>query len=155
MNKAFKLITASFLSLTLSTAVLTPVTVLADDYNSSVSVFSNEPVTKDGYRVFLIDGKMVKWPADKPAPTEAQIKALKQDRGKWGAAIKAIRKGYNKVPANIRGYINKYLGLNAILGTLDHWTGWIEDGIYTACKKAGMPDWMARAVAKSLTMIAL
>ena len=118
MNKAFKLITASFLSLTLSTAVLTPVTVLADDYNSSVSVSSNEPVTKDGYRVFLIDGKMVKWPADKPAPTEAQIKALKQDRGKWGAAIKAIRKGYNKVPANIRGYINKYLGLNAILGTL-------------------------------------
>lgn len=38
MNKAFKLITASFLSLTLSTAVLTPVTVLADDYNDCVVI---------------------------------------------------------------------------------------------------------------------
>ena len=98
---------------------------------------------------------MVEWPADMPAPTEQQIAALKQERGKWGVAIKAIRKGYSKLPSKVKGYINKYIGLNAILGTLDHWTGWIEDGIYHACRNAGMPDWMARTVAKALTWIAL
>lgn len=42
-----------------------------------------------------------------------------------------------------------------ILSTLEHFTGWIEDGIYQACKRAGMPDWMAWTVAKALTLIAL
>ena len=77
------------------------------------------------------------------------------DRGKWSVAVKTIRKGYNKLPSNVKRWINQYIGLSSILGTLDHFTGWIEDGIYQACKSAGMPDWMAWTVAKALTLIAL
>ncbi|CAN2923755.1 MULTISPECIES: hypothetical protein [Streptococcus] len=116
---------------------------------------SQHKVSKDGVRLFLIDGKIFELPVDSPDPTPEQIIAMKQQRGKWSAAVKAIRKGYSKVPPKVKGYINKFIGLEAILGTIDHFTGWIEDGIYQACKNAGMPDWMAWTVAKALTLIAL
>lgn len=154
MKKHFKIIVVGLSSLLLSSTVLSSATALADTSDKAV-ISSKEAVSKDGYRIFLVNGKMVKWLANMPAPTEEQITALQKERGKWGAAIKAIRKGYSKLPAGVKSSINKYLGLNAILGTLDHWTGWIEDGIYYACRKSGMPDWMARTVAKALTLIAL
>lgn len=154
MSKAFKFITVGLTSLVLSGAVLPPITVLAETFESVVSD-SMEPVTKDGYRIFLIDGKIVEWPANMPAPTEKQIVALKQERGKWSFAAKKILKAYDKLPANIKSYINKYLGIHTIARLVDHYTGWIEDSLYKTCRDAGMPDWMARAVAKTLTLIAL
>lgn len=132
-----------------------PLAVVENNSETHTITVDGKPrVVKDGFRIIVVDGKLVQWPAEMPDPTPEQIKALKQEKGKFGAAIKAIRKGYSKLPASVKKYINRYLGLNAILGTLDHWTGAIEDGIYWACKKVGMPDWMAWFVSKALTMIA-
>ena len=93
--------------------------------------------------------------SDKATVSQEDIQAAKMDRGKWSFSVTAIRKGYSKLPSNVKRWINQYIGLNAILSTLEHFTGWIEDGIYQACKRAGMPDWMAWTVAKALTLIAL
>ena len=103
----------------------------------------------------MVDGRILEFDASQSVVSEKEIQSAKMQRGKWSIAVKAIRKAYFKVPPKIRGYINRYVGLNAILGTLDHFTGWIEDGIYQACKRAGMPDWMAWSVAKALTLVAL
>ena len=92
---------------------------------------------------------------DKDTVSQEDIQAAKMDRGKWSFSVTAIRKGYSKLPSNVKRWINQYIGLNSILSTLEHFTGWIEDGIYQACKRAGMPDWMAWTVAKALTLIAL
>lgn len=129
--------------------------VVENNFEMHIITVDGKPrVVNDGFRIIVVDGKIVQWPAEMPDPTPDQIKILKQKKGKFGAAIKAITKGYSKLPASVKKYINQYLGLSFILGTLDHWTGAIEDGIYWGCKKAGMPDWMAWFVSKALTMIA-
>lgn len=133
---------------------MSTINVHAKEQNSIVNQ-ENIRVIKDGVRIFLIDGDMYEWPADAPDPTPQEIKALKQERGKIGAAVKAIRIGYSKIPKWIRNLIAKYAGLEAILSQLDHWTGAIEDGIYNACRSVGMPEWLAWLVAKALTGIAL
>jgi hypothetical protein len=76
-----------------------------------------------------------------------------RQKGKLSWAVKAIRAAYGKLPANVKGYIAKYAGLEAILGYIDHFTGAVEDAIYQACKYVGMPDWMAWAVSKALTLL--
>lgn len=128
---------------------------LISEYDSFYNKDGKLRISKNGYRLFVIDGKLYNWPSNLSDPTPEQIIAMKQEKGKFSFAVKAIRKGYSKLPPKIKGYIAKYLGLDAILGTLDHWTGAIEDGIYRGCKSVGMPDWMAWTVAKALTMIAL
>lgn len=135
----------------------TPYVVSAPEHTDIqvVTVDGKLRLIKNEHRLVLVEDRMIEWPANMPDPTPKEIKAIKQEKGKFGAAIKAIRKGYSKVPPAVKEYINAYIGLDAILGTLDQWTGAIEDGIYKACKDSGMPDWMAWTVAKALTMIAL
>lgn len=154
MKKTLQFVSIGLLSVTMASAITPTATAIADTYSNS-TVIKQEPVVKDGYRIFLYDGKVVKWPADQPEPTTQQLKVIAEEKGKWGTAIKLIRKGYKKLPKNIRQYINKYIGLHGILKFLDHWTGSVEDGIYKACRKAGMPTWMARAVAKAITFVLL
>ncbi|MDO4912911.1 MAG: hypothetical protein Q3960_05110 [Lactobacillus sp.] len=112
-------------------------------------------VSKDGYRLFVINGKLVYWPANLPDPTPEQINILMQDRGEISLSIKVLKKAYSKLPPKIKAYISKYLGFETLVKTFEHWTGTFEDGIYRACKKAGMPDWMAWTVAKTFTMFLL
>lgn len=153
MKKSIRLITSLSLLTLATTIVLSPVSVIADQVNTVVR--TSEPVvTNNGYRLSMIDGQLIQWPVDAPTPTEAEIQAIRQERGKWSTAVQMISKGYRRVPAKVRNYINKYIGLNVLLGALDHWTGWIEDGIDSICKGAGIPDWMAWTVAKALTMAA-
>lgn len=76
-------------------------------------------------------------------------------RGKMSLAIKAIRKAYKKLPLAVRNTIETFTKLEVLLGTLDHWTGAVEDGIFWACKQVGIPDVAARFVAKALTAVAL
>ncbi|HEM4136641.1 TPA: hypothetical protein U1W51_000182 [Streptococcus suis] len=134
-----------------SAPTISGVTVFA---NASITSGSAQKVTKDGVRLYVVDGKIYELPENSKTPSANEIQSLKQSRGKWTAAIKAIRKGYSKLPANVKSYINRYIGLNALLSTVEHFTGWLEDGIYQACRKAGMPNWMARLVAKSVTFLA-
>lgn len=155
--KFTKYIAASLLITSLGTAI-TPLISSSSVYADNIETVTNNTdniVEKDGYRIFLIDGKIYKLPSNSSTPTSEEISAMKQERGKWSSAIKAIKAGYSRVPEPVKKYIARFIGLDAILGTLDHWTGWIEDGIYQACKSVGMPDWMAWTVAKALTMIAL
>ena len=143
--------------LTLSTVALPSAIVFAT--TSSVSDKATQlskrskAINSEGKHIYVDNGRILEF--DKDTISQEDIQAAKMDRGKWSIAVKAIRKGYNRVPSNVKRWINQYIGLNAILGTLDHFTGWIEDGIYQACKSAGMPDWMAWTVAKALTLIAL
>lgn len=143
--------------LTLSTVALPSATVFAT--TSSVSDKATQlskrskAINSEGKHIYVDNGRILEF--DKDTVSQEDIQAAKMDRGKWSTAVKAIRKGYNRVPSNVKRWINQYIGLNSILSTLEHFTGWIEDGIYQACKRAGMPDWMAWTVAKALTLIAL
>lgn len=110
-------------------------------------------LTKDGYRAYVVNGYLIKLPASAPEPTEAELHSMLQERGKISLAIKAIKTIYHKLPKPVKKYIAQYLKLEGLLGFLDHWTGAVEDGIYHACKSAGMPDWMAWVVTKAITML--
>lgn len=76
-----------------------------------------------------------------------------KERGKLSWAVKAIRKIYSKLPANVKSLIAKYAGLETILSLVDHFTGAVEDGLYWACKQVGMPDWAAWVVTKAVTLL--
>lgn len=157
MNKFLKVVASGLLLMTVGSVTLPSINAFAETSDSSIlaSTENVNPVTKDGYRLFLIDGKMVEWPADLPAPTQEEMTFLLQQRGPKTAIAKKILKIYNKVPPKVRNIINKYLGIRAIAQFLDHFTGFVEDGVYRACRNAGMPDDMARLVAKTLTFLAL
>lgn len=156
LSMAVSVFTALPINKTYAMETQNTLAVIENNSETHIITVDGKPrVVKDGLRIIVVAGKLIRWPAEMPDPTPDQIKALKQEKGKFGLAIKAIKKGYSKLPAPVKKYIKKYLGLNVILGTLDHWTGAIEDGIYWGCKQVGMPDWMAWTVAKALTMIAL
>ena len=143
--------------LTLSTAAFPSATAFATTYSVSDKATQlskrSTATNSEGKHIYVDNGRILEF--DKDIVSQEDIQAAKMDRGKWSVAVKTIRKGYNKLPSNVKRWINQYIGLSSILGTLDHFTGWIEDGIYQACKSAGMPDWMAWTVAKALTLIAL
>lgn len=75
-----------------------------------------------------------------------------QERGKWSAAVKLIKKAYNKLPSSVRNYINKYTGLTAFLNLIEHYTGKLEDAIYNACIKSGMSKTIANTVTKTIML---
>ncbi len=143
--------------LTLSTVALPAATAFASTYSVSdkaTQVSKRSTATNsEGKHIYVDNGRILEF--DKDTVSQEDIQAAKMDRGKWSFSVTAIRKGYSKLPSNVKRWINQYIGLNAILSTLEHFTGWIEDGIYQACKRAGMPDWMAWTVTKALTLIAL
>lgn len=76
-----------------------------------------------------------------------------QERGKFTWAVKLIRKAWNKLPKNVRNFINRYTNLSGFLNFIEHYTGKLEDGIYNACKKVGMPNWMANIVTKTIMLV--
>ena len=143
--------------LTLSTVALPSATAFASTYSVSdkaTQVSKRSTATNgEGKHIYVDNGRILEF--DKDTVSQEDIQAAKMDIGKWSFSVTAIRKGYSKLPSNVKRWINQYIGLNSILSTLEHFTGWIEDGIYQACKRAGMPDWMAWTVAKALTLIAL
>jgi hypothetical protein len=79
--------------------------------------------------------------------------------GVWGAArrfIHLFRNKYYQLP----GWVHKILPLGKfklVLATLEHFTGWIEDGIYNSCMS--VIGWMYGSnnvcwfIAKTLTLI--
>ena len=143
--------------LTLSTVALPSATVFASTYSVSdkaTQVSKRSTATNsEGKHIYVDNGRILEF--DKDTVSQEDIQAAKMDRGKWSFSVTAIRKGYSKLPSNVKRWINQYIGLNSILSTLEHFTGWIEDGIYQACKRAGMPDWMAWTVANALAVRAL
>lgn len=155
MKKGYKVCSMLLLSLTLASTAIVPITpVLAND-NISVSNEKMSPVSVDGSRLYVYEGRIYELSEDSPEPTPAQMEVIKTQRGRWSAAAKAIVKVYDKLPTKVKNYINKYIGLRTIAEFIDHYTGWIEDGIYEICKLYGMPDWMARLVAQTITFLVL
>lgn len=156
---ASKSVKLSLVTLLLGTTMLSSITnVQANTLSVDEVTQAQEPplkVTQDDIRIFVIDGKIYELPADAPTPTKEEIQAMRSERGKWSAAAKAIKAAYHKLPTNIKKQINEYLGIDALLNSIEHYTGWIETGIYETCRNAGMPDWMAWGVAKTLTLLAL
>jgi len=70
--------------------------------------------------------------------------------------ISKIIKGYNALPTRLKKILGYWAGLSHILAVLDHWTGVVEDGIYSACM--GLFGWSPGAnytcwvITKGLTM---
>ena len=61
-----------------------------------------------------------------------------KERGKFTWAVKAIRKGYNKLPKSVKRYIAAHTGLDTFLSFIENATGKIQDAVYNACRKVGM-----------------
>lgn len=74
------------------------------------------------------------------------------ERGKLTWAVKAIRKVYNKLPSKVKTVIASYTGLTGFLNLIEHYTGTLENGIYNACIKVGMPKSTANFVKKTVML---
>ena len=81
-----------------------------------------------------------------------QLNTQSMQRDKFTWAVKAIRKSYNRLPKKVKQYIAKYTKLNTLLNIIEHYTGKLEDAIYSACKRVGMPNWMANFVTKTIML---
>ncbi|HEM9984992.1 TPA: hypothetical protein U3N40_002171 [Streptococcus agalactiae] len=80
ISKYVSLAVASLLITTTTLPAFTT-TIKADEISTQNQQQKNI-VSKDGIRIYLIDGNMYEWPADAPDPTPEQIAAMKQERGK-------------------------------------------------------------------------
>ncbi|AUB54426.1 hypothetical protein GUI51_13435 [Enterococcus mundtii] len=73
-----------------------------------------------------------------------------QERGKFTWAVKAIRKGYNKLPTSVKRYIAAHTGLETLLSFIENATGTIQDAVYNACRKVGMSKSVANIVTAAI-----
>ncbi|EOL45950.1 hypothetical protein [Enterococcus caccae] len=80
------------------------------------------------------------------------VEQLDMQRGKFTWAVKAIRKVWNKLPAGVRNTISGYVGINGFLNLIEHYTGTLENAIFNACKKVGMPTGVANFVTKTIML---
>jgi hypothetical protein len=55
--------------------------------------------------------------------------------GKFSAAIKAIRKGYNALPASMRNKIEAYFKIEAFLKIVDTYTGTIDTAVKSTVER--------------------
>lgn len=104
-------------------------------------------------RLYVAHGVIVPVSENQQQPTEDELNSLAQERGKFGLAVKTIRKIYHKLPKQVKNFIRDHIGFDRLLDFVDHWTGALEDGIYHACKSAGMPDWMAWIVTQAIMLL--
>lgn len=84
--------------------------------------------------------------------TSEEISSGAQTRGKFSAAVKLIRKTYKKLPKQVKSFIAKYTKLDILLNLIEHYTGTLEDAIYNACCKVGMPKNVANFVTKTIML---
>lgn len=151
--KIKQVLSFGLLSLTLLGAVAPSVMATSDIVYANENIVRElDPVIVNGNRLFVVDGRVFELPADSEYPTPEEIESLQMERGRWSAAVKTLRIVWNKIPANVRGYIAKYIGVETFISTLEHYTGWIETGIYNICISYGMPDWMANVVTKTIML---
>lgn len=73
-------------------------------------------------------------------------------RGKFTWAVKAIRKVWNRLPTKVKTTIGSYVGINGFLRLIEHYTGSLENAIYSACKKVGMSSGVANFVTKTMML---
>ncbi|HHT7649209.1 hypothetical protein ACSBSA_10845 (plasmid) [Streptococcus suis] len=106
-------------------------------------------VSKDGIRIYLINGNMYEWPADSPDPTPEQITAMKQERGKWSKAAKLLLKNYNKLPGWVKAGLS-YGAANSLAKTLDTFSGTLEDGLTIGLEILGFSGGVARTFAQAI-----
>ena len=76
-------------------------------------------------------------------------------QGKFSAAIKLLKAGWDKLPKGVQDAIGGTTGFAALLNFIDHFTGTIEDAIYEGCLTLGMSETVAWWVTKTLTFLVL
>lgn len=150
ISKCISLTLASLLIATTTLPSLTT-TIKADEISTQNQQQKNI-VSKDGIRIYLIDGKMYEWPADAPDPTPEQITAMKQERGKWSKAAKLLLKHYNKLPGWVKAGLS-YGAANSVAKTLDTFSGTLEDGLTLGLEAIGFSGGVARAYAQAIAWV--
>lgn len=161
--KHLKKVTLGFLAITVLSTVSSSFTpVLANEINNTDQVISNSESTFQGLtddelkdlgfssneirnyhnnlenEIYLKNGKIVK------SNSEVTLD------GKFTAAVKIIRKGYNKLPKKVKQYIAAHTGLETFLGFIENATGTIQDAVYKACIKVGMNKTVANIVTAAI-----
>ncbi|USB31695.1 hypothetical protein [Paenibacillus sp. YPG26] len=76
-------------------------------------------------------------------------------QGKFTAVIKLLKAGWDKLPSGVQDAIGGTAGFAALLNTIDHFTGSVEDAIYQGCLALGMSETVAWWVTKTLTWVSL
>lgn len=112
----------------------------------------NNIVSKNGIRIYLIDGNMYEWPANAPDPTPEQIISMKQERGKWSKAAKLLLKNYNKLPGWVKAVVS-YGAANSLSKTLDTFSGTLEDGLTLGLEILGFSGGIARQYAQAIAWV--
>ncbi|MDR2976464.1 MAG: hypothetical protein LBV19_04045 [Streptococcaceae bacterium] len=100
-------------------------------------------------QIYLIDGVAY----DLKGNTVVEFYGQSRQRGKFTWAVKLLRAGYHRLPAGVKGYIAAHIGLDKLLSLIEHYTGSLENAIYNTCRSAGMPNWMAGFVAKTIMLV--
>lgn len=151
--KISKFINLALIPLAITTITLSAfsTTIKADEVTIQNQQHNNV-VSKDGIRIYLIDGNMYEWPADAPDPTPEQIIAMKQERGKWSKAAKLLLKNYNKLPGWVKAVVS-YGAANSLSKTLDTFSGTLEDGLTLGLEAIGFSGGIARQYAQAIAWV--
>lgn len=134
--------------------------------NNVSSINDTYSMLPDNLHKLGSDSEIIKYALTKPSTGITLIDGIAYDkhgnllasehdqltRGKLSWATKALRAAYSKMPKSIKGFIARYTSFEGLLTFIDHFTGTVENAIYQACKRVGMPDWMAWTVTKTLTL---
>lgn len=151
-----KLLSVGIITSTIFSVGITMSSIIyADDVRNERNVESEEVpiISKDGVRLYVIDGKIYEIPEDMKNPTSEEIRLIQQERGRVTNAVKLIKKAYKKIPKKARKLISRYLGIDQLLQTVEYYTGGLEDTIYKICRRFGMPKSAAWFVAKSIVLV--
>lgn len=167
-KKLFKTGLVMMTSITLSTALLPAVTALATESKIESLDYINQfdpnlKVDEEILKEFdLTEDEMELFNSYKESNilldngdaflNGEQLNIQSMERGRFTWAVKAIRKAYNRLPKKVKQYIARYTKLNTLLNLIEHYTGKLEDAIYSACKRVGMPHWMANFVTKTIML---
>ena len=149
---------SKYISLALTSLLITTttfpsfITTIKADEISTQSQQQKNIVSKDGIRIYLINGNMYEWPADAPDPTPDQITAMKQERGKLSKAAKLLLKNYNKLPGWVKAGVS-YGAANSISKTLDTFSGSLEDGLTLGLEIVGFSGGVARSFAQAIAWV--
>lgn len=123
-------------------------TVIQDDVDGISSCFGLTAEEKT---------KLIQDVIDKEMESENTHNRVK--RGKLTMSVKVINKAWRKLPFNVRKTITQHTGvsgaagLKAILSTVDHFTGVVEDDLKKSCKNMGMNNHYAYWTAKAITFV--
>ena len=134
--KVFSVIAIFLVSFGFLGATFTQPLMASEIHKETSSISSNDK----GY--YLIEGELYY--------NGEKIQNL--ERGKISVLSKLIRRGWNKVPSNVKRYIGGWIGVGRILDTIDHFTGGVEAAVYQGCRNVGFSPNVSWWITKGLLL---